>query len=202
MADLVDIVAIDDKLAENYRESLKLACGPLATRTEWRGRRFHVFGTLEEATVLLDWEEPFVLILDHNMQAGLVPEQPELADALGVTASDCLNPVEPQIEGFHLCKALRQRHPLGLIIPVVYNTAYMKSDAFLRMLALHGPFLPDFWVDGNNETPVDELVETLDAFYDKRISVMRQAADMLFARDVELLDAPGDTYTEGYDDQP
>lgn len=95
------VIIIDDEVSLTDKLSKSL------TRREFE---VIVFNSLREAYDGLEIiEEPMVVILDHDF--GSVGEQDQ--------------------KGYDLCEWLREKHPFGLLLPIIYLTGRENTERFL-----------------------------------------------------------------------
>lgn len=176
MIDNVPIVVVDDEGEENILPALRLA----QNFGKWQGREIELYTTLDSALELLVRRDPFVLVLDHNLNAG---RNPELAARLGADPGE-------ELFGYHLCGALRQQHTFGLAIPVAYLTAWVSGPKYLEILSNQGPFLPNFWMDKNTMQEhghtLAGLVDSLDTYQAALMENLKLASSAVFMRDVPI----------------
>ena len=188
------VCIVEDQLDEIYIDQLVLKSLE-SGREDWQSRQVLTYSSLTEALDLLEWDRPFLLILDHNMEAGV---DPGLAERLGA------NP-EAFLFGYHLSKAIRQQCKLGLVVPIVYLTAALPSVAkdpgkpdFIKLLMSDGPFLPDFWQDKHDyltrKKKWSDLIEAMDSFYEMKLAQVQEVAARVVWDSLELV---GDDTPEG-----
>ena len=152
-------------------------------------RVIETYETLEAATVLLDRQDPFVLILDHNIEAA--PDA-ELARRLWLDVPDPENP--PTLYGYHFGSALRREHPFGLALPIVYFSGQFSDPQFLELVRNHGPYLPNFWVDKHelmrSGRSITDIVSELDHYFASLVSTIKSAANSIFMSEIPTPEAP------------
>lgn len=169
------IVIVDDQAGTaGYAEDLEMWTD--ADDGDWPGRNYWIFDSLESALEVLNWREPFVLLLDHNMGDDVTTQNfPDLARALGLDLG------AGQIFGYHLCSAIRKQHDLGLILPVTYLSQYCNPEDFVELLRGESPFLPDFLEfggQGQKATLVEPAIYRMDEHFQAKVRAFEVAVGL------------------------
>jgi CheY-like chemotaxis protein len=85
---------------------------------------------------LLALDRPFILILDHNFE-------------------------DDQVQGYHLCNELRQQHPFGFILPIIYLSGYMDGASFITLLHDQLMFAPTAFISKGDHKRLKPMVRSI-----------------------------------------
>jgi len=131
---MLDLLVVVDDLDDGRR-----AAEVVARRTKMR---FLEFADPQEALAgLLELDEPFVLVLDHNFENDEWP-------------------------GYRLANELREKHTYGLLLPILYLSGYMTGFEFVELLQSKLAYAPTAFLskaDGGRLLPtVRRITESFD----------------------------------------
>lgn len=101
-------------------------------------RRIFAFTTLKDAKELVMFNEPFLLILDHDLGR----------------------------EGFghSLAREIRTVNPFGLTIPICYYSAQLDAEKYQSIGQQDGQLGPTYWVD-KSEFSLKDVVDAMDRIF-------------------------------------
>lgn len=116
----------------------------------------------EALPALLELNRPFVLILDHNFE-------------------------DEEVQGYHLCNELRQQHPFGLILPIIYLSAFMSGDSYLELIRDQLTFAPTAFMDKKDPSELTPMVRNIIRTFDGILEAAeKQAASQALSALSEL----------------
>lgn len=117
----------------------------------------------EALPVLLEMHEPFVMVLDHNFEDDDYP-------------------------GWRLCNELRQQHPFGLILPIIYLSGFMRGEEFLSLLHNQLLYAPTAFVRKKDASAIAPMIRNVLRTFDAiQEAAEKQAATQALAHLAELL---------------
>jgi len=101
-------------------------------------RRIFAFTTLRDAKELIMFDEPFLLILDHDLGR----------------------------EGFghSLAREIRTMNPFGLTTPICYYSAQLDAEKYQSIGQQDGQLGPTYWVD-KSEFSIKDVVDAMDRIF-------------------------------------
>lgn len=110
---------------------------------ERRGLTVERFADLDSAEAfLLTSEEPLLLILDHNFEGD-------------------------NRTGFDLCALVREKHPFGLLMPIVYVSGMLVDGDYVRNQQGRATYGPTVFLPKQSMSDLGEVITNLIAGFDE-----------------------------------
>lgn len=141
---MIDLLVVVDDLEDGRR-----AAEAVARRTKMR---FLAFAEPQEALAqLLEVDEPFVLVLDHNFDDDDWP-------------------------GYRVANELRERHSYGLLLPILYMSGFMTGYQFLDLLKSKLAYAPTAFLSKSDAAELLPTVRRITDAFDRLEEVARTQA--------------------------